>query len=66
MTSLPLSPRETQVLTSLSKGFTPKETALLLKISTKSVYVYICRASRKLNSRTAVSAVVEAIKAGIV
>lgn len=55
-----LSPRETEVLQLITKGFTTDEIAVLLKVSSHTVLTFIRRIYRKLNVNSRAEAIYEA------
>lgn len=61
-----LTPRETDVLTAVAKGFTVPETADMLTIQTSTCYGYIKSIYQKLNINSRAEAALEASKMGLI
>lgn len=61
-----LSPRETEVLTLIAKGFSQKAIAQMLELSPSTIGTYRKEIYRKLEISTAAEAALEAVKQGLV
>lgn len=61
-----LTPRETDVLTSVAKGFNVPQTAEILEISTHTCYGYIKSIYKKLEINSRAEAALEATKMGLI
>lgn len=62
----PLTSRETEVLSVISKGYSYRETAKLLDVSEQTIPVHIRNIYRKLEVKNRTSAVFEARKSGLI
>ncbi len=62
----PLTPRENEVLSIISKGYTYRETAKLLDISEQTIPVHIRNIYRKLEVSNRTEAVFEARRSGLI
>ena len=60
-----LSPRETEILNAISRGFTYAETARLLGVGTATVHTHLKRVYRKLSVSSKTEAIFEANRMGL-
>jgi DNA-binding NarL/FixJ family response regulator len=62
----PLTPRETEILTYMAKGFFNKQIAIELSISEQTIKNHITSILRKLDANARTQAVITAIKRGLI
>ena len=62
----PLTPRETEILTHMAKGYLNKQIAAMLNISEQTIKNHITSILRKLDANARTQAVVTAIKMGLI
>lgn len=62
----PLTPRETEILTQIAKGYLNKQIASMLNISEQTIKNHITSILRKLDANARTQAVVIAIKRGLI
>ena len=62
----PLTPRETEILTYIGKGYLNKQIATMLSISEQTIKNHITSILRKLDANARTQAVVTAIKLGLI
>lgn len=60
-----LSPRETEILNAISRGYTYAEVAKLMGVSTATVHTHLKRVYRKLSVNSKTEAIFEASKMGL-
>lgn len=62
----PLTPRETEILTHMAKGYLNKQIAAMLNISEQTIKNHVTSILRKLDANARTQAVITAIKMGLI